>query len=444
MSHLGLEALRRILGGEGGPRERESAADHLLSCDRCRLQATTLVDELRTKSPGLRREGPLQLVLDLIERERQSGVESLVAFAERTEVRRLPSRRSQRDRVRMTKACHTIAFFKLVLAELKEEPSWDEAEFLASLALLAVEAMSQRQQITQASSNDLQAEVWTAVANARRLAAEWKRADQALANAERHLKEGTGEPFLKAGLLSITASTLAEMGHESRALDALEGCRAIYQNLSEWALLGRTLVQKANILVETDPSEGLVALDHAAPLIPGEDSYLTLLAELLRARCLIELQEPTAALQVFQRSSPLLIGNPRIRLRIRGRFTCALLLDALDSKQQAERLFDDVVDRDIEHELYKDAFLDLLYLYGVHVKAGHGDKAARVCRRALTDPALSGIAHDQLRAVWTQLLETATAQKQPVSPDSLKDLRQYVNVYWKSPAPVAPEIAFRG
>jgi hypothetical protein len=121
---------------------------------------------------------------------------------------------------------------------------------------------------------------------------------------------------------------------------------------------------------------------------------------------------------------------------------CALLLDALDSKQQAERLFEDVVDRDIEHELYKDAFLDLLYLYGVHVKAGHGDKAARVCQRALTDPALSGIAHDQLRTMWTQLLETAPGQQ--VSPDSLKDLRQYLNAYWKSPAPVAPELVFQG
>lgn len=29
----------------------------------------------------------------------------------------------------MTKACHTIAFFRLVLGELKEASSWDEAEF---------------------------------------------------------------------------------------------------------------------------------------------------------------------------------------------------------------------------------------------------------------------------------------------------------------------------
>ena len=441
MSHLGQEAMRRVLGGESGPREAESAAEHIVSCDRCRALAGTVIDELRAESPGLRGEGPTQLVFDIIGRERQWGVESLAAIAEWAELRRMPSRRSQRDRVRMAKACHTIAFFNLVLGELKEESSWDEAEFLAGLALLTIEAMSHRQQISQASGSDLQAEVWTAVANARRRAAEWKRTHQALDNAERHLKDGTGDPRLQAGLLSITASTLAEEGHVSQALAALERCRAIYEDLSEWALLARTLVQRANFLVETEPAKGLVALDRAAPLIPAEDSYLTLLAELLRVRCLIELQKPTEALQAYRRCTRLLIANPRIRLRIRGRFTGAQLLDALGFKQQAERLFDEVVDQDIEHELYKDAFLDLLYIYDRHVKSGDLEKAARVCRRALTDSALSGIAHEQIRSLWTELLEAA--QRQAISQESLIDLRQYLNTHWKHPAATPPVVAFR-
>src|SRR5258707_369823 len=82
--------------------------------------------ELRAQSPRLRGEGPLQLVFDLIDREHQWGVESLAAIAEWAELRHLPSRHSQRDRVRMTKACHTIAFFNLLLGEIKEASSWDE------------------------------------------------------------------------------------------------------------------------------------------------------------------------------------------------------------------------------------------------------------------------------------------------------------------------------
>ncbi len=248
MSHLGQAAMRRILGGEGGPHEVGGAAEHILSCESCRARAGSVLEELRAERPGLKGEGPLQWVFGVIDQERQWGVESLAALAEWAELRRLPGRRAQRDRVRMSKACHTAAFFQLVLGDLREEPSWEEAEFLAGLALLSLEAMSQRGQITHAAFSDAQAEVWTVIANTRRLAAEWQRAHQALANAERHLKEGTGEPRLQAGLLSIAASTLADEGHEAQALDALERCRAIYQELSEWALLARTLIKKARHL----------------------------------------------------------------------------------------------------------------------------------------------------------------------------------------------------
>jgi tetratricopeptide (TPR) repeat protein len=440
MSHLGQEAMRWILGGEGKPQEAETAADHLASCEQCRAQAGTLVEELRAARPGFRGEGPLQLVFDLIDRDRQRGMESLAATAEWAELRRLPGRRSQRDRVRMNKACHTVAFFNLILGELEETPSWEEAEFLASLALLSVGGMAQRQQITPATGQDLQAKVWTAVANARRRAAEWKRAHAALADAEKHRKEGTGDRRLEARLLSITASTLADEGQVPKALEALEKCKAIYDRLSEWALLARTLIQAANVLAETDPAKGLVALDHAVPLIPLEDTTLRLYAEILRVDCLIELSRANEALQVFRHSSHLLAVSPKIRPRIRGMFTSARLLDAFEHKPQAERLFDEVVDSDIEHELYKDAFLDLLYLYGRHVKSGEAEKAMRVCRRALTDASLSAVAHDELRDVWTELLEAA--QNQAIGEDELKDVRQYLNVHWKHPAGTPP-VVFR-
>ena len=274
MFHLGQEVLRRILAGEGATRETEKAVEHIVSCDRCRAVAGSLLEELRVENPGLRGEGPLQLVFDLADRERQWGVDSLAAMAEWADLRHMPSRRSQRDRVRMSKACHTIAFFNLVLSE-----------------------------------------------------------HQALANAARHVKEGTGDPRLEAGLLSITASALGEEGYVPQALDALQRCWAIYEGLSEWSLLARTLVKVANLLVEDDPANGLAALDRAVPLIPAEDCHLTILAELLRVRCLIELQKPVEALQVYRRCSRLFIANPRVRLRLRSKFTGAQLLDALGFKQ---------------------------------------------------------------------------------------------------------------
>jgi tetratricopeptide (TPR) repeat protein len=162
---------------------------------------------------------------------------------------------------------------------------------------------------------------------------------------------------------------------------------------------------------------------------------------MIRVGCLLGVDKPHEALSVFRRSSHLLAATPQGRPRIRGKFTGARLLAALGHQQQAERLLNEVIDRDIEHELYKDAFLDLLYLYGHHMKAGELDKAARVCRRALTDATLSAIAHEQLRTLWTQLLEAA--QRQAIGQELLRDLRQYLNVHWKHPAATPPVVTLR-
>ena len=437
MSHLELEAMRRILAGKGGPREAESVAEHLDSCDRCLAQAGTLIEELRAEKPGLRGDGPLQPVFDRIDRERRRGEEYLAAFAERAAQRRT-NRRSQRDRVRMTKACHTIAFFNLVLEELREESSWTEAEFLASLALLSVEAMRQRQQITEAAAHDLQAQVWTAVANSRRKAAEWKHTHQALKDAGRHRQQGTGEPRLEAALLSISASTLADEGRSSQALDALDRCTSIYESLSEWALLARTFIKRANILVETQPGKALEALDHAAPLIPAEDWYLTLLAELLRVRCLIDLQKPTEALLAYRvvRRCSMAVREFACNFAAASRvLNCWMLLDSRSKPGPSLMVSWIAISSTSSH---KDAFLDLLYIYERHMKAGNLEKAARVCRKALTNGSLVAIAHDQMRDVWTQLLEAA--QHQVLSQDVLRDLRQYLSVHWKHPAGTPPKV----
>jgi hypothetical protein len=120
----------------------------------------------------------------------------------------------------------------------------------------------------------------------------------------------------------------------------------------------------------------------------------------------------------------------------------------LRRRRTAARTWTPTVDlgraREIEHELYKEAFLDLLYLYGRHVKAGEIEKAARVCRRALTDPSLSAVAHDQMRTVWERLLAaTAITEHHAVGPEALSDFRRYLNVHWKHPAAAVPAVGFR-
>src|SRR5204862_8315095 len=98
MPHLEPDVLRRILRGESGPLEIEQAAEHIVSCDRCREQAGSLLDELRAVRPGRQGEGPLQLVFDLSDRARRWGMEALSALGARAEVRHMPGRRRERAR----------------------------------------------------------------------------------------------------------------------------------------------------------------------------------------------------------------------------------------------------------------------------------------------------------------------------------------------------------
>jgi hypothetical protein len=441
MSHLGQEVLQWVLAGEGASKEVESFTVHLLSCDRCRNLLEVVAEELPVNQLKAQQTGSLKPVFDVIEKERHSSLEALTGIAEWAALRRLPSRRSQRDRVRMSKGCHTLAVFRLMLEEVDENPAWDEAEFLASLAFLSLEAMSQRQKIAPATKSDLEAEIWIVVANARRRAAEWEKAHRALNLAQRSRQAGTRDCRLEAKYLAIYASTMADEGHTLEALNALESCKAIYQGLSDWPLLARTRVKTANVLEPIDPTSGLEEIALAIPLIPPGDPFLLLSAQMLRVECFIRLGRSTEALHAFRACSQLLSARPTMRLKVRARFIVARLLDALGLEAQGERLFDDVIERDIEHELYKDAYLDLLYLFDRHLKAGYLEKAARVCRKALSDSTLSAIAHDQMRTLWSQLLEAT--QRQAIGQELLRDVRQYLSVHWKHPAASAPVVAAR-
>jgi hypothetical protein len=95
-----------------------------------------------------------------------------------------------------------------------------------------------------------------------------------------------------------------------------------------------------------------------------------------------------------------------------------------------------VIAEGLEREWYKDAFLDFLYLFGFYVRTGATEKAVEVTRRALAQLDLLELGHDQLRLVWTQLRDAA--ERQALTSQSLAVARNYLQVYWKHPAPKAP------
>jgi tetratricopeptide (TPR) repeat protein len=431
MAHVSKEALRRLVAGEAGEVEATRLAQHALTCQPCRALIASYLEDIAARS---KREGSLKSLAELTAAESEMAVDALVARAEWATFRGLTPK-AQKDRVIQSRTCHSPAFQEVLLAELRSASSREESELLASLAVLAVQGMDAEKYPT-ALKNDLLAGILIEVANVRRIGAESQHADAALRRAEQHLARGTGDPLPKARALSIAASLRTEQGHLSEAVALLEQCQQIYETSGDWPLVARTLVQMAYALLDTEPERGLSLLDKAVPLIPAEDAALRWLAAAIRTECLIESRQIARALRSFQYAESIRGSHVRPNAKLRSTFTAARLLEALGRIKEAERLFEEVIAEGLEREWYKDAFLDFLYLFGFHIRAGSAEKAVEVCQHALAQLDLLELGHDQLRAVWTQLRDAAG--RQALTSQSLAAARSYLRVYWKHPAAKPP------
>ncbi len=331
---------------------------------------------------------------------------------------------------------HTRAFVELLVAGVSQAGSREEAEFMASLGVQAIPPMAAPASL----KHDLSAQLWTEVANARRVASEWSKASAALRQAGKHLAKGTGNNLLKARRHSVSASLLADQGRIADAVAALEECAVLYERHHAWPEVGRTLVQMAHTLVDTEPARALALIDQAAPFIVVADLSLRCLAENIRADGLITLGAPELALQAFDLAAPLRGSGVSVIARRRSDFIAARLLERLGHYKEAVQLFEAVVGDAFDHEAYREAFLDLLYLFGAHLRQGATERAVAVCRLAIERLDLFGLGHEQLRTVWVELSDAA--MRRVIRLDALIEVRQFLKTHWKTPAERTPRFAF--
>jgi hypothetical protein len=367
--------------------------------------------------------------------EDEKLIEALLARARWSLIRR-ETRREQEARVVASPECHTRAFADLLLSELGVAGSRDEAEFIAHLALRVAEGMAE----PAARTADFLARVWFEVANVRRIAAEWHHAQAALGRAEEHLARGSGDPLLKGRARSVAASLHGDQGHRAQAVALLEECLKLYEAEKAWPLVARTLIQTAHTLVENDPGRALALAEQALPLIPAEDPELRWLSESIRAESLIETGEIGQALQAFHLAESLRGGHARADAGMRSNYTAARLLEALRYLGEAEQLFESVIAEAFEREAYREAFLDILYLFGFHIRQGATEKAVALCHFAITQLDLFSLGHEQLRKVWGELREAA--KRHAVTLEALAEVRAFLQVHWKYPAAKAPSFSF--
>jgi tetratricopeptide (TPR) repeat protein len=444
-AHETLEGLRRVFSSEASSALAERAAAHLIDCRKCRLLATRAIAAQKA-SGSFSAPGPLRPLVDLHDMEQVLLEERLEAQAAWAEIRSLATK-ARREKVRLSRMLHTMSFLEVLLEEGTAAGAPAEGEEIFYLALLAAGQLP-TSEYSGEWKNDLCAECHAEIANARRRQAKWPGARDALKKGADFAERGSKDRVAEGKVLYFTGALEDDLGNSEEAVEVLRRAAGLFETAAETFLQSRTLAQLAYILVDLDPAESLRVVEKALASIPANNPRLVMLAEGIRVDGLLAIGAPQEALVRFNDLKELHEQFREPFIQLRRRFTAARILEHLRRPKRAESLFQEVIAGDLEHGLMKDYYLDLVYLFGFHLRRGQTPEAIAVCRRAveelplMEDEERSGeAARDQMRKVWRNLEEEVKKGKVDLGATSV--LRNYIKAHWRTPASAPPTFGKR-
>jgi tetratricopeptide (TPR) repeat protein len=439
-SHETLEGLRRLFAGQTSPFEEARAAAHLTGCRDCWLLAARAIAAQKA-SGVLVVQGPLRKLVELHEEEQERSLDWLEAPAAWPEIQALTTK-ARRDKVRLTRSLHTFGFLEFLLEAGAEAAAPAESEEFFILALF-VAGQLPSSRFSNEMKNDLCAECCMEIANARRRLARWPAARDSLKKGLDYAARGARNGVAEGKVLCVEGVLEDDLGNSDGAAKLLRRAIELFEAAGQTFLRSRTLAQLAYVLVETDPAESLRIIEQALALIPADNPRLAMFAEGIKIACLIALDAPQEALLRLIALQPLHKQFREPFTQLRRKFTAARILESLGRHRKAEILFEEAVAGDLEHGLVKDYFLDLVYLFGFHLRRGQKDAAIAVCRRGgqdlspLIDEEEHGEpAHDQMRTVWRSLEEEVKKGKIDLGVTTV--LKNYIKAHWRTPASEPP------
>jgi tetratricopeptide (TPR) repeat protein len=228
----------------------------------------------------------------------------------------------RRERLHQDKAYHTRAVVDLMLGEAKE--AWHQDIHRAEvITLLALDLLGHldTEQYGRETLADLGAKVWAYQGNVDRLRLRWKKAAAAFHQAEEHLAQGSGDLLLRAGVWDLKATLHGDLRELDTRLRILEEVIAVYREMGETHLAGRTLVGRANTLWEMARVEEAIHCMHQAldQLDPQQDPRLQFFARhnLMFFLCEAGREEEAARLLEVFRPHYLQYPVPAAQLRLR-------------------------------------------------------------------------------------------------------------------------------
>lgn len=196
--------------------------------------------------------------------------------------------------------------YGLILAESRRAVRIDPLA-AAGLAELALAVVSQLHPCAYGAPriHDFRGAAYVALANARRMAADFAGCKDALRAAREELDLGTEDPLEEAQLHSVHGSYLSDVGEFEPAIAILERARICAWRAGDRHSEGRTVLQQAAILGENEPQRGITLARRALGLLDRtEDPHLELGAWHILAFCLNTVGETREAEAILESNRP--------------------------------------------------------------------------------------------------------------------------------------------
>lgn len=253
--HPPWEAFHRLVRSQASPEETRFIVRHLLAgCPHCRRMAEkTRLAPVSTLSPDHPQEQSYDTVFDRLEQKLARGVSGFLA--EQAKAQELYAELLGHQAVEGLSQIHsTRRYASLALCELLLRKSRDlnlEDSVQARRAMDLAFAVAEQLDLELYGApvvQDTRAIAWAYLAETRRVEADLRSAASSFRSAERLFELGSGDPLVKAELLTLQAVLRGYGGRFEEAVALLNRAASIYRRLGDRHLLGRTLLKKGTVV----------------------------------------------------------------------------------------------------------------------------------------------------------------------------------------------------
>lgn len=369
---------------EAGERE---IVDHLLACGDCREQLRELLAASPAEPAPRRPHAP--------EASEQQEASALAAA-----LLDHPSARRE-VLVRNSSRFHSLAVAERLIAAADEAQYGDVAE-MAPLGRLALAVLEEVDSAFYGERRvaDLAGRAWTAIGRGLRIVGDLGGADDAHAEAARHL-EGTVDAAAEAWYLHSLAVLRKDQRQFQEAEELLARAAALYAELGDEESGARALTSLGSLHLDRGaPKEAaealLEALRHVDPL---GDPRTALAIHHNLALCLVETGRTAEAERLYEEARPLYAEHADAMGRIKARWLEALLAAAGGRDDEAERGFEEVQAAFAATEQSYDAALVALDLAALYARQTRHAELKALARRLAPLFAARGIHREAVTAL---------------------------------------------